>query len=169
MSLAIANCTRGPLEFHYREPVNKLLQVLRIHSGCQEVVGRTWTPDQKQFVIDQLERFGARDAAEVYRDMGAFHGITYRDQGVISSDEIRLGNEAVVETQQERSVREATRSALGFDRAVRRPGNGRRAAAHTTEVEVRQELAPNERPTGSEVSMQLAVSPEGRSDVKLPV
>lgn len=169
MSLAIANSTRGPFEFHYREPVNKLVQVLRIHSGHQVVIGKHWSPEQKQFVIDQLERFGARDAAEVYGKLGEFHGLTYRNDAIISSDEIVLGNEALVETQKERSVKEATRSALGFDRAVRRPNSARRVAAQMTEVEVRQELAPHDRPRGDEVHMHLTVAPDGRSDVKLPV
>jgi hypothetical protein len=169
MTLAIANATKANLEFQYREPVNNLVQTLRIYSGSQQVIGQKWTNEQKALVIQQLERYGARDAAEVYGKMGAFHGITYRNDAVISEDEIKLGHEAVVETQQERSVREATKAALGFDRAVRRPNEARRVGAKQTRVEVEQQIDPRSRATGNEVHFDLTVDPEGRKDVALPV
>ena len=153
----------------YREPVNNLLASVEIMSGCQAEVGHGWTREQKEKVIRHLEIFGARDAAETHRDMGKFLGLLYRDNGLVSADEIRMGHDAVVETQEQRSATEATRAVLGFDRAVndKTRAKGRRVA-RTTEVEVEQLSTPDQRRTGAEVVFKMAVDPEGRTDVPLP-
>lgn len=168
MALYISNCTTQNFVFNYREPVNKLLRHVRIPDGGQVVIGEGWTAQQQQQVIEQLEVFGGRDAAEVYGKMEKFTGIVYRDCGVISEEEIRLGHDSELKTREERSVAEATKAALGFDRAVRRRSR-EHPAARETEVEVAQELPRGQRPKGDEVKFSLSVTPEGRGDVKLPV
>lgn len=174
--LCISNTTKHHLQFPYRlekvrkgEPYSHPLQLV-IPSGQQVDVGHRWTAEQRAYVIEQLERYGARDAAESYGQMGQFHGLLYRESAPVSEDEIRLGHEAVVDTQEKRAVREAVRGALAFDRNSRKEVAKRRGRpAQITEVEVKQEVAPNSRPTGNEVAFSLSVDPDGRTDVKLPV
>lgn len=169
MSIFLASASKQHITFFYREPKDNLLASVEIASGTQTEIGHGWTMEQKEKVVEQLERFGARDAAEAHGQMkGRFLGLLYRVQGVISTDEIETGHEAVVRTQEERAASEATKAALGFDRAVNKGTRGRRAA-RMTEVVVEQLKAPGERATGDEVAMSIQIDPEGRSDVALPV
>jgi hypothetical protein len=170
MPLAIANSTKQSLDFQFREPANNLERREHVPSGQQIVIGHSWSLEQTKKVISQLQRIGARDAAEIRgNNLGAFSGYSYRYDGVVTTEEIEIGHAAVVDTQTDRSIRQTTRSALGFDRTGRRPDRGRRVNATVSEVEVRQELGPYERPTGKEVNFKIAVDPEGRSDIDLPI
>lgn len=171
MSLYVANPSKQHVVFNYRDPVNNLLAAVEIASGSQVEIGHAWNDVQTQNMIAQLERFGARDAAESHGNLGRFLGLLYRDSGVIEVDEIELAHAAVVDTQEKRSIAEATKSGLGFDRAARREAARRkRPPATMTEVSVHQEVAPHERPTGNEVAFSMSVDPvNGRNDVKLPL
>lgn len=174
--LCISNTTKQTIRFQYRlvkirrgeeDPGHPFLLV--IPSGQQVEAGHNWTPEQRAYVIRQLEFYGARDAAESYGKMPGFLGLLYRDAAVVSEDEITLGHDAVVKTQEERAVREAVRGALAFDRNSRsEAARQRRRPARITTVEVEEEVPPNSRPTGNEVAFMLSVDPEGRRDVKLP-
>ena len=152
--------------FHYRDPVNNLLARAEISSGRQVMVGKRWTAAQKANVIEQIERFGGRDAAEAHGQMGRFLGLLYRDMAPVSSEEIEMGHAAMVATQEQRSAAEATRAALAFDRAAN--GAARTRRARTTQVEVLEQVAPNVRPTGNEAAFSLTVDPDARGDARLP-
>jgi len=168
MTLYVSNPSRLNWRFAYREPVNNLMNFIELASGTQTEVGHKWNAEQQASVIEQLERFGARDAAEAHGRMGKFSGLLYRDRGVISSNEIEMGHEAELVTREERSRSEVVKDALRFDRGARR-ANKQRPGAHETQVMVKTELAPGQRPSGDEINFDLTVSPEGRSDVTLPI
>lgn len=175
--LCVSNTTKQTVRFHYRlekvtgghaEPGQTFLLV--IQSGQQVEIGRNWTPEQRAYVVRQLETFGARDAAESYAQMNGFLGLLYREAAPVSEDEIVLGHAAVVDTQEKRAVREAVRGALAFDRTSRKEAVKRHIRpARVTAVEVEQEIPPHQRPTGDEVSFSMTVDPDGRADVRLPV
>jgi hypothetical protein len=168
MTLYVANPSTQNWKFPYREPINNLINVVELPSGTQSEIGHKWSAAQQAKVIEQLQRFGARDAAESHGKMGKFNGLLFRDRGAISSSEIEMGHDAELTTREERSRAEVVKDALGFDRVARK-ANRSRPAARETQTVVKQELAPNERPRGTEVDFDLTVSPEGRSDVTLPI
>jgi hypothetical protein len=169
VTINVSSASKQHITFFYREPKDNLLASVEVASGAQVEIGHGWNAEQTDKVVQQLERFGARDAAEAHGKMrGKFLGLLYRVHGVISKDEIETGHAQVVTTQQERAASEATKAALGFDRSVNSSGKGRRNA-RMTEVIVEQLRAPGQRLTGDEVAMSIQVDPEGRSDVSLPL
>ena len=148
-------------------PELKNLRQLSLPRGAQIELAFASATEAAQF-IGHLEKHGARDAAEVHGTLTGFSGLIYRDIGQIASDEIYQAHEAVTDSAQDRSVRQATRSALGFDSASRKPNNSR-PGARVTETIIKEELPRGTRRRGNEVEMSLSVDPEGRSDVALPV
>jgi hypothetical protein len=166
--LYVANPSTQRVIFPFREPVNNLINMIDLPSGQQTAVGRNWSPAQQAKVIEQIERYGGRDAAETHRKMGRFTGLIYRDMGQIEEDEIRLAHDAELETREVRSATAITAAALATDRALRARTN-RRPSARETQTVVQQEVARGQSRTGAELAMDLTVTPEGRSDVKLPL
>lgn len=168
--LNISNPSRQNHIFMYRDPVNNLLQYAYIGAGRQTAIGERerWTVAQQAKVIEQLERFGARDAAEAHGRMTKMSGLLYRDSGQIETDEILTAHEAEMRGREDRSAAAATNGALAFGQTARK-ASAERPAAKITETLVEQELPRGQRPRGDEVRFALSVDPEaGRSDVKLP-
>lgn len=171
----IANSTRQDFWFHYRLPGDGPKEKwggpfpLLIPSGQQRSISRDLSPDEKKAIIMQLEKHGAHDAAEAHAKIPGFMGLLYRDEGIISEDEIVLGHEEVKKAVQDRSVKTAVRGALGFDSSARRGAGRKTPPARETQFEIRQDTAPGSRPTGDEVAMDIIVSPDGRTDVSVPV
>lgn len=166
MTLYIANTTKQHWNHSFRVPEMNRPVFVRIESGTQIELGKNWGSEQTECIIRQLEKFGARRASEVSGKLENFPGIFYSHR-VISEDDIVAGHEAVVDGQERRSASEATRSALAFDVATRdKKGKGRRLAK-VTEVEVRQDIPRNEKPTGKEVNLSISVSEDGSSSDKL--
>ena len=170
MSLFISNPTKQDWTFYYRDlasaPEARLLHQLKVPSGRQVEVGHGWARDQIAHVVAQLEAAGAHDAAEASRPIAKFQGLLYRVNGQIEEREIVEAHDSVVATQQARSVNEATKAALGFDRALNAQSKGRRAARSST-VEVIEQLGPHARATGNEVNFSLTVDPDGNQAVRL--
>ncbi|MDE2105051.1 MAG: hypothetical protein KGL39_47875 [Patescibacteria group bacterium] len=157
MALLIANSTLQHWTFFYREVVanapHPLLRQIAVGSGRQERL--ECAPDQKASIIAQLEKAGAHDAAEVHRKVSKFHGLLYRDEGLISEAEIHMGHENVKDMQNERSVEQTVNSALAADRAANPDRTQRRTTQ--TAIEVEEVLPPGQRPTGKETRFALAV------------
>lgn len=167
--LYLANPSYQKHHFHFREPVNNLINVIEMEAGAQEgPIGHGWSAEQRAKVIEQLERYGARNASDAHGKMTKFAGLLYSDVRIISEDEILAGHDAEMQTREERSATAATKGALAFDRTAR-ARNRERPSARETKVEVRQDIAPGSRLTGDEVQFDIEVSPEGRSDVRLPI
>lgn len=166
--LSLANPSRQNHIFNYREPVNNLVQHVRLGEGERTIIGHGWTAEQQAKVIQQLERNGARPATDVSRSMTRFFGLIYSDVRDVTPDEIADGFVAQLQTREDRTAEAATKAALGFDRSARQESR-QRPKARTTETTVEQELVRGQRPTGKEVAFGLIVDPDGRSDVKLPV
>ena len=73
--ITIANTTKQHWIFWYRDPVNdKILKRVHINSGAQVTIGGGWSAEQKRKVIEQLERAGARDAAEAHGKLAGRFG-----------------------------------------------------------------------------------------------
>jgi hypothetical protein len=172
MTLFISNPSKQHAEFHFRTSVGKDNpsgpQAVIIPSGGQVEVGHGWTAEQTAYVIKQLLMQGGADAAQAHGKMQNFSGLLYRENDTVDVEEIVTAHDAMVAGQEERSAKQATRSALAFDRTVNPKRNERRSKV--TGVEIIQQTAPNQRPTGDEISFNLSVDPEnGRSDVRLPI
>ncbi len=166
----LSNPSRQHAEFWYRDPASGLMVRAEIPSGQQTVIGRSdWTPAHHAAVIEQIERFGGRDAAEAHGTMRRLNGLIYRVDGEISAAEIETAHESDIDERQRRSATQATRAALAADRAI---GNltPRSRGKRVTEVAVEQEGMPGEKPAPDRVTFNLTVDPvDGRSDVAIPV
>ena len=167
MSIYLANPSYQNHHFHYREPVNNLINVIEIERGGQVEIGHGWDAEQRKKVIQQLERHGARHAVETHGNPRRFTGLLYNDVRIISEDEIEAAHEAELQTREDRSVAAATNGVRAFDKAAR-TRTRERPSARETKVEVRQDIMPGVRPNGNEVQFDIEVSPEGRADVLLP-
>lgn len=162
--LYISNTTKQNFWFHWSLPGGpegkwRLQSPLAIPSGQQRPIPIDLSPAEKQSVIVQLERFGARDAAESYGKMPNFSGILYRDEGVISEQEIVSGHDEVVKAQEERTVAAAVNTVKAVDFKLRHPKTRQDPPApRTTAMELKQDIAPNARPTGDEAVMSVEIS-----------
>lgn len=172
MTLFVSNPHRQQCEFHFRTGVTKDSSgpsMVVIPSGGQVEIGHGWTKHQIAYVIEQIERAGGGNAALAHGRMGRFTGLLYRESNPVDEDEIVTANKAVEEAAQQRSVEQATRSAVAFDRvANKNQGRQKGRLAKSTTVEIVQELEPHAHRTGDEVEFSLTVDPEGRSDVRVP-
>lgn len=166
MSLYIANTTKQNWNHHFRVPEMTRPYFIQIPSGSQVKVDGRFSPESENAIIQQLEKYGGRKASDVSGKLEQFPGIFYRQTKPISEDEIVAGHEAVVDGQEKRAAAEATRAALGFDASKR--DKKRRRNVQVTEVEVIQEVPPNEKPTGDEVHLHVTVAADGATNVKLP-
>lgn len=175
MTLYVSNPSKQTLNLNYREPHEDLParhnRMLAIGAGREEAVpgSAQWNSKQKGDFISQIETYGAHDAAEVHSHITRFSGPLYRDGGLISEDEILMGHDQRVATQELISAEEATRGALGFDRASQSIQKGRQRTARVTGVEVQRERAHYERPSPDDVTFSMEVNPEGGTNIKLPV
>jgi hypothetical protein len=172
MSLYVSNPSRQQVEFHYRTAITKDTSgpsVVVIPSGGQVEIGHGWTREQMAYVIQQIELGGGGDAALAHGKMGKFTGLLYRVSNPVDEDEIVTANKSVEQDAMERSVAQATRSAVAFDRiANKNQGRQKGRLAKSTTVEIVQELEPHAHRTGDEVEFSLTVDPDGRSDVRMP-
>lgn len=160
MKLYISNPTSQHQIFNFRDPLTGLLAHVRIQRGGQEVVDRPkWGREHLEGMLEQLHHYGARDAAEVHGHMDGFRqALIYRVEGVISEDEILMGNEQDEASRQERSVNEAIKAAATFDGVARKGGRGR-DRANVTEVSVKTDRARGSKPQPGDVDFSLTMDP----------
>lgn len=167
MALFIANTTKQNFHHHFRVPEMNRPYFVRIPSGSQVQIERKFGPSTEAILIEQLEKYGARNAREVHGRLEDFPGIFWRQDRPINEGEIIAGHDAVVDAQERRSAAESSKSALGFD-AAHRDKKTRRRGVQVTEVEVVQEVPRGEKPKGNEVALHITVSNDGNDSVKLP-
>lgn len=167
----VSNPSTQEVVFYYRRAITKDASgpsAVNIPRGGQVELtrGMRWTSEERSYVIGQIVRNGGANAAEAHGRMGSrFTGLLYREEHPVDEDEIVTAYESVKAAAEERSVERATRGALAFDRTANR-GQKRDRLAKVTSVEVRQELAPHQKPTGDEVHFEMSVDPEGSSDAR---
>src|SRR5690348_13971234 len=108
----IANTTKQHYQPNLRVPELTRLMIVKIPSGHQVEIGKTWNSQQADAVIRQLESFGARNVKELSgRKLKDFAGLLYSDKP-ISVHNIEAAHETVVEDQERRSVQEFKKNAL---------------------------------------------------------
>ncbi len=166
-TLFISNPSKQDVIFPYRlsdnEPLTKSPNAVPIPSGQQVELGHRWTEEQKAYVIKQLELHGGRDAAEAHAPLGKFTGLLFRDGFEISENEIHYAHEETVKTLTLRSKEQFTNTAAAIDASIN-PGRGGKRRAQLTELSLRQELPPGERPKGDEVDFSMKIAPDGYVD-----
>lgn len=171
--LYLSNPSKQTHTFYYRTGGGAQLANVEIPSGAQVPLNQDnrWTEKDFEDVLRHIHVYGGREASDTHRPMPKFTGLLYRLGAVVKEDEIVEAHEAVVANQEQRSATEATRAALGFDRAANKAAgkHGKQRSVKTTQVEVIQELEKHQRPTGDEVHFDVSIDPEGRSDAGLPV
>lgn len=164
----IANTTKQNFIHQFRLPEENAAQYLHLTSGQQREIGAGWTEGQRAAVVQQLERYGARDAKTVRGKLANFSGTLYSFDKPINLDAIHEGHDKVVEDQSKRSASELTKAALGLDRSMRDKRTGKRSARATT-LEVTQDDPVTGRRPDDAVDFSVTVSPDGSDNVKLPV
>ncbi len=170
MPLFIANTTRQHHTIQVRIPESGRILLIHIRSGSQWESGTNLSDSQISAIVAHLERFGGRSASSLKGPKAkGFSGYVYSDKK-ISLDSILLGNEVVIDEAQDRSVQSATASALANDVILNDSSTGgRKRLAKVTGIEVVEEPAKGQRPTGKEITMSLEVTPQGRDDKKIAI
>ena len=164
----IANSTRQIQRIYYRLPEEKAgsaPKMIMIPPGAQVVIGTKWTAAERDYVIEHLDRHGARPVAEIKGRLKHFQGLIYSTDRPVQTDEILIGHAAVMEHAERRSAAEAVKGAAALD-IVHRSERGKRTA-RVTGVEIQQEVPPCTKPTGKEISMAVEISEEGPT-LKIP-
>lgn len=159
--LIVANTTRSKYLLNVRVPeIHKVVR-FEIPSGEQRRFPLEMTSSQRAGVVAQLERYGARTRASVHGKLSSFTGLVYATDKPLTEDEIVSANKDQLDTAQERSVEQATRSGLAADQAWREGKNRRgRRLAKSTGVEVfKKESAGGK----EEPMMSIEVSEQGET------
>ena len=163
MPIYLANTTRQTIRFSYRVPgIDKVMWVL-IPSGRQEQLDKTlkFDSDQTASIVQQMERYGARESSQVNRRLKDFDGLLYNLSKPVKENDFEIGNAALIHHQEERSVSEAVIAARTFDAATTQD-KGRQRLAKTTAVEIIEDAKPGAKPTGDEIRSEIEISPQGR-------
>lgn len=170
MSLFIANTTRQHHTIQVRLPETGRVLMIHIRSGQQWESGPDLDASKIAVIVAHLERFGGRSAASLRGPKAkGFSGYVYSDKK-ISIDSILSGNDVVIDEAQNRSVETATASALANDIIINdASAGGKKRLAKVTGIEVVEEPAKGQRPTGKEMSMSLEVTPQGRDNDKIAI
>jgi len=168
MSLFLANCTKQTMRFTFRVPEMQKLICEEILSGRQAQLDRSmsFSPEQLASVIDQMEVYGFRNVTDLNRKMEDFDGMVFSTNKPLSSTNIQVANESLVEKQEKRSAQEATNAAYGFEKGTRDKRTGARLA-RVTAVEIKQDLDPKQQATGKEIGMNIEMSVDGSDVVKI--
>lgn len=166
MKLIIANCTRSRFIFHARVPEHDKVRRVEVASGHQEFFPGDLNEEQLKSVVNQLERYGGRNRPEIRGKLKDFTGIAYSLNKPLSESEIVSANEAQLDNAQNRSVAQATNSALAADRAFRDKKSPKKRTVKSVSVEVleRSDARSDERPM-----MNIEISENGSTTAKLPV
>lgn len=175
MPLYLINGTKQKIRFYCRRHEHPRPIVLEVESGCQiradkhhdDPESMAWGQDDIKYVIEQFERYGVRELSEVDRINGRFDGLLYSTKKPASEDAIITAHNALIESKEEISAQEATKSALAFDQAGRNKRGPR--IAKEVAVEVSQIIPRGEKPTGKEINFGLSVATDGSNRVKLPI
>lgn len=166
VKLFIANCTRSRFIFHASIEKGSKARRLDIASGHQEIFPGDLNQEQLAYVVTQLERYGGRKRADIRGKLEKFTGIAYSLDKPLSEDEIIAGNEAQLDAAQNRSVAQATNSALAAERAFRDPKTPKKRSVKTVGVEVLKKTDAR----GDEVPMMnIEITENGSTSAKLPV
>ena len=170
MPLFIANTTRQHHTIQVRVPESNRVLLIHVRSGSQWESGTNLSEAQRSAIVEHLERFGGRSLQSIRgQKVKGFSGYVYSDKK-ISIDSIFSGHEIVVDEAQDRSVQAATASALANDIIINDSSTGgKKRLAKVTGIEVVEEPAKGQRPTGKEINMSLEVTPQGRDDSKIAV
>jgi len=161
MKLFIANCTRSRFIFNVRVPESNKLMRLEIPSGQQRTFPMDLNPEQREGVLEQLHRYGARKRADVHGKLENFTGLAYSLDKPLTTDEIVSANEDQLDSAQNRSVEQATRSALAADLNFRDKGSKNKRTARKVEIEVLQKTDGRSDPTPM---MDLSIDETGSRD-----
>ena len=167
MTLFIANTTKQNWNHHFRVPEMTRAYFVKIPAGSQIKVSENLSIASEEAIIQQLQRYGGRNASDVSGKLEKFPGIFYRHSKPITESEIIAGHDAVMDHAERRSAEEATKSALGFDASNRDKHTGERLVKES-EVEIIEQVPRGKKATGKEVKFGLTVSKDGNSKTKLP-
>ncbi len=166
MKLFIANSTRSRFVLNVRVPEIQKIMRLEIPSGHQCSFPIDMNQGQLDDVLKQLERYGARKRESVHGKLQDFTGLVYSLDKPISADEIKAGNEQQLDAAQDRSVKQATRSALAAELSFRDPKAKSKRSAKSVGVEVLKK----ESARSDEVPMMsLEISENGSQSARLPM
>ena len=175
MPLYFINGTEQKIRFYCRLHERSRPIVLEVESGRQiradkhhdDPESMAWSNDDINSVIEQMQRFGVRELSDVDRINGRFDGLLFSTKKPASEDSIIEAHNALIESKEEISASEATKSALAFDQVGRK--SRRERVAKEVAVEVTQIVPKGEKTTGKEVNFGLAVTTDGSNRVKLPI
>ncbi len=169
--ITVTNTSEQRVLWHYRVPGRNQYSVISLGSGRQDQIDREnrFSAEETEAVIKQLQKHGARSKEDLKNkpDSG-FHGLVYSLGKPLTETQIHDGHDKMMDGREQLAARESVRAALGQDIAINgdaRKGGKRRS--RETQVEVIEAPSDDPKRRGSEIHMNLTISPEGR-DLRLP-
>ncbi len=159
--LIIANTTRQNHVYNIRVPEHKLLR-LDVPSGQQRTFPLSLNADQQDFVLRQLERFGAVPRSKVHGKVENFiSGCVFSLDKPLTEEEFKMANEDQLDAAQDRSVKQAVRLVKAADLA-HRENNQVRGKRALKSLEVSVSAKTDKR--GGEIPMMDVEIVEGGQD-----
>lgn len=161
----IANASRQDFRFQFRVPEHPKIMFEDIPSGGQIELGKDWGNEVIQSIVEQLQRFGAREAKDARGALRRFDsGLIYSVNKPVSQNEIFYAWEEKLDNAQDRSVYQASRASAAADLFHRENGNphGKRLAR---EVGMEVERAGDPNRDGRQPLINLTVADDAPQHV----
>lgn len=113
--LIIANTTRQNHVYNIRVPEHKMLR-MDVPSGQQRTFPLSLNQEQREFVLKQLERYGAVPRDKVHGKLENFiSGCVFSLDNPLTEEEFKMANEDQLDAAQDRSVKQAVRLVKAAD------------------------------------------------------
>jgi hypothetical protein len=164
--ITISNCSPIFHRFFYREPERRQRLHVEIPSGRQTQIGKRWGKAETDYVIEQLETFGAKKRTDAMEDIN-FRGLVYSVDRPLKEEEILEAASHDMQARETISAQEAVKAGVMHDATVNPRGEGRNAKE--TGVEILELDSINQKRGGRKggISMNMTVA-EGNAPVKMP-
>jgi len=88
MTLFIANTTKQNWNHHFRVPEMTRPYFVQIPSGSQVRIDQRFSAESERVIIEQVEKYGGRNASDVSGKLEQFPGIFYRQSKPISGTKL---------------------------------------------------------------------------------
>ncbi len=163
--ITIANASRQHHNFNYRIPGAMQTTLVKIPSGTQVQIGKDFGVNEKEAIVSQLQRIGARSRSEMLtKPDPRFRGLVYSMDKPLNEDDLMATADTVIDGADITSAQEMMQSVLGADRALESVNGGaRRGRSSGLEIKTTDTKG---KVTG-EFATDLAVDPSAPA-AKLP-
>jgi len=165
--LFIANCTKTlkELNYHVREQVKTFRQPIKI--GHQVQIWKDASIEELQYIVDQLMKYGLRDAREAYKDKN-FVGLCFSFDKPVKADLLEAMIEKNYKLLDDRAQEARVNSALVLNHRIQKEmqETGLPGGLRELSVTVKEEKRPGENIDKDPLHEQVKVSAQIKEGVR---